>query len=437
MEKDDTDFMDELEAAAELKPSRAANAMLYSVLALIIVFIFWASFFEIEEITRGQGQVVPSRETQVIQSLEGGILQESLVNEGDLVTKGQILMRISDIAFASEERGTEAKFNSLQIKKTRLRAEAAGEDFVLDEDLAATSPDVAKNEMAHYLSRQRELENALSISRDKVKAAHAGIKETQADIDRFKDKAGLLHQELKITKEMVAQKAMPKIEEIRLRRELSEIDGQLNAAEERLPGLQAELSAAKRELEDQTDKFRSQALGELNEVETQISQLKESLKSIEDRVYRTELRSPVDGTVNNIAIKTIGGVIEPAQKLIEIVPLDDELKIIAKVRPSDIAFLEIGQLVKVKISAYDPQIYGSLDGKLVRIGANSVTDNEGNIFFEIEVRTERNFLGTPERPLPIRPGMVADTEVITGHRTIMHYLTKPVRRAWSRALRER
>ncbi|MBU0859054.1 MAG: HlyD family type I secretion periplasmic adaptor subunit, partial [Alphaproteobacteria bacterium] len=244
-------------------------------------------------------------------------------------------------------------------------------------------------------------------------------------------------QELNITSEMVRQQAVPKLEEIRLRRELSDSQGQLKAEQEKQNGLKAELGAAQKQLKDQDDKFRSQALGELSAVETEMAQLNESLKSIGDRVYRTELRAPVDGIINNIALKTIGGVIEPAHKLIEIVPVDDELKIIAKVRPSDIAFLKVDQPVKVKISAYDPQRYGALDGKLVRIGANSVTDRDGNIFFEIEVRTDKNYLGSAEHKLPITPGMVASTEVITGKRTIMEYLMKPVLRARDRALRER
>lgn len=156
-----------------------------------------------------------------------------------------------------------------------------------------------------------------------------------------------------------------------------------------------------------------------------------------DRVYRTELRAPVDGIVNNVAIKTIGGVVEPAQRLVEIVPVDDELKIAARVRPSDIAFLDVGQDVKVKISAYDPQRYGSLPGKLMRVGANSVTDNDGNVFFEIEVRTDKNYMGTADNPLPITPGMVAETEIITGKKTIMDYILKPILRARDRALTER
>lgn len=433
----DSEFMHELEAAAHLRPNRTSNLLLISIGALILFFLIWASCSRIDEITRGEGQVVPTQEIQVVQSLEGGILAELLVAEGEQVKKGQILMRVSDVMYASEERGAEAKDAGLRAKKARLTAEANGQDFAIPADIAEKWPDIARNERALYESRQQELKNAKAILQDKITSAESGLSETAAQISRLQNNAGLLQQELNITSEMVKQQAVPKLDEIRLRRELSDTQGQVKAQQEKQEGLKAELSAAQNQLKDQDDKFRSQSLGELAETETQIAQLSESLKSIGDRVSRTELRAPVDGIVNNIALKTIGGVIEPAHKLIEIVPTDDELKIIAKVRPNDIAFLKVGQPVKVKISAYDPQRYGALDGKLVRIGANSVNDREGNIFFEIEVRTDKNFLGKPDHPLPITPGMVAHTEVITGKRTIMEYMLKPILRARDRALRER
>lgn len=356
---------------------------------------------------------------------------------GDFVKKGQVLVRIRDIAFSSEERGVEAKSTALRAKRARLTAEANGSPFVLPEDIIEKAPKIAENESALYESRQEELRNAKSIFENKISAAEAQIAETSADMKRIKDSRALLNQELEIVQEMVRQKAMPKLEEIRLQREVSNLAGQFRANEEKLIGLQAELAAARKELEDQDDKFRSQALGELNEVQTQIRQLAENLKSIEDRIFRADLRAPVDGIINHIAVKTIGGVIEPAHKLIEIVPVANELKIVAQVRPSDIAFLEPGQTVNVKISAYDPTIYGQLKGRLVRIGANSVTDREGNAFFEIEVRTDKNYLGTEENKLPITPGMVAETQVVTGKRTIMTYLLKPLLRARANALRER
>lgn len=434
---DDTEFMDELAAATRLRPHMASNIMLLSIAGLIAFFIIWASFSEIEELTRGSGQVVPSREVQVVQSLEGGVLAELLVAEGDRVEAGQVLMRISDVQFAAEERGIEARLWSLSAKRARLLAEAQGTALVLPPEIAENAPDIVANERALYESRQQERRNAVAILESRIDQINAEIAETNAETVRLRQNRASLNEELTITAEMVRQRAVPRLEEIRLRREISDVDGKLNVNAEKLPGLQAQLRATENERADLDDKFRTQALGELNEVETELQQLRESIASAGDRVFRTELRAPVDGIVNNIALKTVGGVVEPAQRLIEIVPVDDELKIIARVRPSDIAFLRPGQDVMVKITAYDPQRYGSLNGALVRIGANSVTDRDGNVFFEIEVRTDKNYLGEDDHPLPITPGMVAETEVITGQRTIMEYLTKPIVRARDRALTER
>ena len=434
---EDIEFMEELEAAVRLKPSATSNLMLASIGALVVIMMGWMSFSQIDEITHGEGQVVPSSEIQVVQSLEGGVLKELLVTEGEAVKKDQPLLKISDVAFASEERGTAAKQESLLVKKARLEAEANGKQFEIPEGLAEKVPAIARNEEQLYQSRQRELANAKDILDSRISSAEAELSEVNAKITRLTQSRKLVQQELEITRKMVEQRAVPKLDEIRLSREVNDIGGQINEAGQQRQGLQADLAAARKEREDQESKFKSQALGELNDVQTQLSQLNESLTAIGDRVDRSELRSPVDGIVNKIAIKTIGGVVEPAMKLVEIVPTDDKLKIIARVPPSDIAFLHPGQPVKVKISAYDPQRYGALDGELVRIGANSVTDSKGNIFFEIEVRTKENYLGDKDAPMPITPGMVAQTEIITGERSILGYLMKPVLRAKDKALTER
>lgn len=434
---DDTEFMDELEAATRLRPTKTSRLMLMSVTALVGIMVVWAATSKIDEMTHGEGQVVPSTEIQMVQSLEGGVLQEILVREGEVVTKGQPLLKISDVAFASEERGSEVRRESLIAKKARLDAEANGTAFKLPGDIVQKNPQIARGEEDLYKSRQTELENAKSILNNRIERAQSQLAEVGAKISRLSQSKKLVQEELTITSKMVEQRAVPKLDEIRLSRELNDISGQINEAAQERSGLEAELRSARKEREDQDSKFRSQALGELNDVETQLSQLKESLTAIGDRVDRSELRSPVDGVVNKMMLKTIGGVVEPAMRLVEIVPMDDELKIVARVAPSEVAFLRPGQKVKVKISAYDPQRYGSLDGELSRIGANSVTDSKGNIFFEIEVHTEQNHLGTKENPLPITPGMVAQTEIITGERSILEYLMKPVIRAKDKALTER
>lgn len=433
----ETDFMSELEAATRMRPSNAALCLFFSIAALMVSIFVWASLAKVEEITRGQGQVVPTQDIQVVQSLEGGILEELLVSEGQQVKKGQVILRISDVQFSSEERGTEARSLSLRAKKARLEAEARGGEFSLSKDITEKAPKIAANERSLYESRQKELQNTYAILDSRINKASADLSEVKAQINQFYSSRKLLNDELKITRELVRQRAAPKIDEIRLNREINDLSGQINALSERKKSLEAELKVTKKERSSQLDKFQSQALGELNQVETDISSLKESLTSIGDRVDRAEIRAPVDGIVNRVAIKTLGGVIEPAMQLAEIVPLDDELKILARVLPGDIAFIRPGQAAKVKITAYDPQKYGSLDGELTRLGASSVTDSEGNIFFEVEVRTDKNYMGEADNPLPITPGMVAEVEVITGKRTILEYLMKPILRARDRAFTER
>lgn len=435
--KKDSEFMSQLQAATALRPSTPIMIMYFSVATLIVLALIWASFAKVDQVTRAHGQVVPTQEVKYIQSLEGGIMQELLVSQGQEVKKGDTLMRISDVQASAEERGTEARFLALRAQKERLKAESGGTKFNIPAEIMEKTPQIAKNEIALYESRQKELQNAHNILDDRIKRASAGMAETEAQINRLSQSKNLLSKELSMTKEMVAKRAVPKLEELRLERELSDIAGQINESAQRKNALAAELQVARRERESQDDAFKSQALAELTKVEADIAALEENLVSISDRVDRAELRSPVDGIVNKILLTTIGGVVEPAMRLMEIVPLDDELKITAKVMPNDIGFLKIGQKAKVKITAYDPQIYGTLDGTLVRIGANAVPDQEGKMYFEIEVKTEKNHLGTVEKPLPISPGMVANVDIITGKRTIMHYLLKPIFKARENALTER
>lgn len=433
----DTEFMDDLDALKLLTPSRAANLFLYTICGLVVFFFLWAAFSKVDEISRGMGQVVPSINAQIVQSLEGGIVQELLVKEGDRVQKDQVLLRLRDISFASEERGTAAKLLSLQARKARLEAEANGTPFVLPDDLKAKAPKIASTEEQLYKSRQEEYNNALTMIDNKNSNVASQIDELNAQMAKDSQNVNLIQKELTITRRMVEQKAVPQLEAIRLERQLNEVQGGLREAKERKAGLEADLKTASKEKKDQADKFKSQALGELNVTETELTGLEESLKNLGDKVNRAEIRSPVDGIVNNIAVTTVGGVVEPAMKLAEIIPVGDDLKITARIAPNDIAFLKVGQSARVRISAYDSQRYGYLDGELIRVGANSVQGAEDKVYFEIEVRTTKNYLGDAAHPLPITAGMVAEVDVITGKKSILEYLLRPVLRLKDRALTER
>ncbi|TVQ83635.1 MAG: HlyD family type I secretion periplasmic adaptor subunit [Micavibrio sp.] len=436
MAKPELGYFSEMEEAARLKPHWTSTVLMLTIVAFVLWMIGWAAVAEVDERVRGLGRVMPSSDVQTVQSLEGGILSALLVQEGERVERGQVLMRIDDILFASEGRGIEAQLMSLQIRKARLEAEAEGRDFVLDEELRERMTLIAENEEKLYVSRKEELETALQIIAHEEAESRANLEEVRASINKLSQSRDSLRQELTIAEGLVARRAMPEIEKLRLERQYNETRGNLATAVQAREGLTARLNAVLQRREERLSAFRSQVLGELGETETRIAAISETLRSAEDRISRTELRAPVDGIVKRIALKTVGGVVEPAQRLIEIVPVEDELMIRSRVRPEDIAFLTPGQRVRVSITAYDAQIYGSLWGVLERIGADAVRESDGTMYFEIDVRTESNNLGTDDQPLYISPGMVAETEVITGKRTILSYLLKPVRRMADRAFTE-
>jgi adhesin transport system membrane fusion protein len=431
------EYMNAVEEARALSASATSRLFLLLIAALVVIFVLWASIFEIDELTRGSGQVIPSQEKQIIQSLEGGILKELLVKEGDRVEKGQVLLRVSDLAFASEARGGAAQLFALKLKQARLESEINATDFTVSDALTEQNKTLVENEISLYRSRQEELANTVSIFEGRRQKSMANSAENAAVIEKETKNLALLNEELRATEKMVASRAMSKLDLTRLKRRVNEVQGNLNEAKEKAVGLAAEINALSLEAKQKKDMFRTQALGELGEVKTHRVGLEESLKSIGDVVDRSSLRAPVAGIVNAVSIKTIGGVIEPAKPLIEIVPMGDDLKISAKISPNDIAFISLDQKVKVRISAYDAQRYGLLNGKVSRIGASTISDAEGNVYFEVEVETDQNFLGSAANKLPVTPGMLADIDIITGRKTILSYLLRPVLRLKDRSFRER
>jgi membrane fusion protein, adhesin transport system len=438
MKGEDLDFMSDLAASANLKPSRASNLLLWGIAGFFAWAFIWAAFAKVDERVHGTGQVMPSSDIQTVQSLEGGILSELSVAEGDHVKKGQVLLRIDDIQFASEGRGIEAQMTALKARQARLKSETSGADYAPDPAIAQKYPDIAANEEKLYLSRKQQLESSLGVLRDEVREAEANLSEVQANIAQFSRSRDLLNDEMKITRRLVEQKAVPEIEKLRLERALNEAQGNLASALQGKASLEARLSGAKRKEEGKRSEFRSLALAELNDAESRLTSIGASLDTVNDKVDRAGLKSPVDGIVQKVHVRTLGGVVQPAQKLVEIVPETDDLLVRARIAPADVAFLKPGQPVRVTVTAYDPQIYGTLEGRLERIGAGTVENQRGEPFFEIDVRTLKNALDNAGgRALPILPGMVAEADVIVGRRTILTYLMKPVLRAKDKAFTEK
>ena len=415
MQQTDFAFANDVRAAVDLRTPRTSRMLLASSLALLVSALVWAHFAVLDEVKRGAGRVVPSRQMQVVQSLEGGIVSALEVRDGDIVRQDQVLVRIADTKFASELGEVTERRGAMTARVTRLEAELKGlvaPDF--SEDLRRTAHGAVQAETSVFETRARKLADDIDVL-------------TQQET-RLSQTLTLLNREVELTRRLYEQKVVPEIEWLRLTRQATEMRGQL-----------AETQARKVNVKTA---FRSQADEDLAKSRGDLAVLEENIKSAQDRVRRADLKSPVYGIVNKINVTTIGAVVQPGASLMEIVPLEDTLLVEGRIRPQDIAFIRPHQDAVVKISAYDSNVYGSLKGKVERISADTIAEDKGpkeekETFYRVTVRTETNHLGTAENPLPIIPGMIATVEVLTGQKTVLDYLIKPARMLRDEALRER
>ena len=415
--------------------SRFAHVLLFVIAAFLVTFVLWARNARLDEVTRGEGRVIPSSRIQVVQNLEGGILAKIHVNEGAVVEIGQVLLRIDNVAAASSLRESRLKYLALTAAVARLEAEAAGRDGIeFPKEVLTGSPSIAGNERDLFTARRTQLRQQIQILRDQVTQKRQEITELTAKVAQNKRAFDLARQELDILRPLVDRGISPKLEFLRVRQKILELETLVESVTLAIPRTRSALREAERRIGERRSAFRAEAQRELNDRQTERDGVRETVAAGTDRVTRTEVRSPVRGTVNKIFINTIGGVIQPGQNLVEIVPLEDTLLIEAKIRPADRAQLFPGLKAVVKISAYDPTVYGGLDAVLIEISADTIADPDGESYYRIRLRTDANNLG-PDKP--IIPGMTATAEILTGRKTVLDYLLKPIIKARNSALRER
>ncbi|WP_113627988.1 HlyD family type I secretion periplasmic adaptor subunit [Pectobacterium peruviense] len=423
-------------AMAEDSP-RSIRFTLWAIGAFFLFFILWAGLANIDEVTRGDGKAIPSSRLQKIQNLEGGIITEMFIREGQVVNAGDPLLRLDDTRFASNVGETEADRLALLSRIERLSAEISGQELVLSEEITTQAPKVAAGEKELYNSRRQQLHNEISGLEEQLIQRRQELRDFSAKEIQFRNSLGLLQQEIKMSEPLIAEGAISKVEVLRLRRAEVETRGQLDSIKLSIPRAESAIKESENKIEETRSRYKSEALSQLSEAQTNLNKIEATGKALEDRVNRTLVVSPVRGIVQQVLVNTIGGVIQPGSDLVEIVPLDDKLLVEAKIRPQDIAFLHPGQDAIIKLTAYDYTIYGGLKGQLEQISPDTVTDKEGNSFYIIRLRTDKNYLGSADKPLLIIPGMVASVDIITGKKTILSYLLKPIIRAKAEALRER
>ena len=436
-QKPDTEFMPEVDGTLLEDSPTLARITVWLVSLLLLTALVWAKFAVLEEVTMGEGKAIPSSKIQVIQNLEGGIVAEIFVREGQLVNKGDVLLRLDDTRFLSNRGESDADRMALTARLERLQAEAAGRPLEMPAEITLKAPQLVEDELALYNSRQDRLHSEQRTLNEQLRQKTQELAEFSSKQQQYRSRLGLIQQELNMSQPLVSSGAISEVEILRLRRSAVEMRGSLDATTLAIPRAQAGISEIKSKMEESELAFRSDAFKELNEVRTELQKITASSLAIEDRVSRTTVQSPVHGIIKQLKVNTIGGVVQPGSDLLEIVPLEDNLLIEAKVRPQDVAFLHPGQKAMVKFSAYDYTIYGGLKANLELISADTITDEEGNSFYLIQVRTNKNHLGSDAHPLLIIPGMIATVDIITGEKSVLDYLLKPVLKARAEALRER
>ncbi|WP_375748914.1 HlyD family type I secretion periplasmic adaptor subunit [Vibrio sp. HN007] len=449
------DYLDDKTAALLLKTPKNARILLWVMVLFFAFAVGWASWAQIDKVTVGEGKIIPSSQLQVVQNLEGGLVKQILVREGQQVEEGQQLILIDDTRFRSDFREREqqvlnltasvlqlsASINSVQINENVADSEWE-KSVQLDFNKLAFPPQLEESRLqlvqrqkAEYKQDLENLQNQLSVLNQQVKQKQQDLVELRARAKNLRQSYNFAQRELEITEPLALEGVVPKIELLKLERQVNDTRREMTSTELKIPTLTSAIEEAKLSRIDAALKFRSEQQEKLNQAQDQLSALTESTVGLEDRVNRTIVVSPVKGTIKKLHINTVGGVIQPGMDIVEVVPSEDTLLVEAKIAPKDIAFLRPGLHAIVKFSAYDFTRYGGMDGTLEHISADTIQDEEGNSFYLVRVRTdETKFGGTEE--LPIIPGMTASVDIITGKRTVLDYILKPIISAQKTALRE-
>ena len=437
----DLDYMRSTSAAMLEQTPKQSRALLYGIMMFFIVIFTWAAYAELDEVTKAAGKVIPSQKVQVIQNLEGGIIAEILIKEGQLVKKGQVLLRIDDNSFESNFMESKLRYLEMLAKTARLKAEAEGlERFTVPEEVLKEKPKLAINEQSLFKNHMRGLKNSLQVLRHQTHKFRLELSEAKSKAVQIKKNLKLAKREMRIIKPLYKSGAVSQVKLIQVERQVLGYESEYDGVKTSLPRLSVAIKESQEKEKELTSNFQSKSREELNSTLAEIPRILESIESLQDKLTRTSVRSPVKGTIKQLLVNTIDGVIKPGMNLIEIVPLDDALVVEAKIRPADIAYIFPGQKAKVKITAYDSSKYGSLDAEVIFISADSIKDDTGGkeeTFYRVKVKTDKNYLESYGKELPIIPGMITEVDILTGKKTVLDYLFKPILRAQDKALTER
>lgn len=440
----DGDFMDDVRQATLRGANPAAKLLFYTMLTFVGVFFLWAALAPLDEMTHAQGQVIPSGKIQAVGSPEGGVVQEILVHAGQIVEPGQALVRLNDSTAAAGVGEKVSRRDYLQANIARIQAELNNTPLTFDDDFKTKNAELVDDTTKLYNNRKNELESTTNVFKEQLEQRKQELNDARRKTSSLNEALGLAQKEYDMTKPYLDSGAISKVDVLRLERAVVEARKDFNTAQTSIPAAEAAVREADGKLSEGVLKFQNDERDELGKLTDEFNRLGQGMKADTNRVDQALLKSPIRAEVKQVLVNTIGQAVQPNANIVELVPIDETLLVEAKVKPSDIAFIRPGLPAKVKLTAYDFSIYGGLDGTVESLSGDSFTDDKGTrkpgepeTYFKAQIRTKRNFLLHRGEHLPIMSGMVATVDIVTGRRTILQYLLKPLNKAREDALTER
>lgn len=428
-----------LSAWVSAPPHSAFRTLTRIVMVILAVFLIWANLASLQEVSVAEGEVVPQEQIQSVQHLEGGIIEKISVVEGNHVNIGQPLIQLNVSAFVASKEDAQINLQTLQLKKERLNCEAEGkESFVLPELMQQFRSELVHAEMQAFEGHKQELQSRLQVLEEQISQRELDVKQLETERESISGNLALLHEKLRISTDLVKDKLTSQLDHLQLQSDVKELEGRLNIINVAIPRAQAALAEATERHNNEILASRNESLKELNGVEAEIAKMQELLTRATDQVTRTTITSPINGIVKSLKTHTIGGVVQPGETIMEIVPSSKNLLIEARLNPKDIGFVKVGQPALSKFLTYDYARYGGIEGQVTSLSADSHTDPKtGEVYFVVKVRTDRNYLGANESSMPITAGMQATVDIETGEKSVMEYLLKPVIKVKHESFRER
>ena len=443
---EDLNFVNILHSQKNAKIDSKVLLLFSAILVFFLGAFLWAYFSQIDELTRGEGKVIPSEKIKTIQSLDGGIISEILIKEGSIIKEGQPLMKIDTTRFEASLEENKQTYYHLLVTKARLEIESKLDleneipQIKYSDEVLANANVFAMNDRKLFTSRMEELNSTIKTFKIQLKQKEQEINELNSKATQLKISIALVREEAKTMELLVARQSKSKVDLLKIKRELATLEGELQGTYASIPRAKYAIEEAQNKIVEKLKIFKSEASNELQKINTEIKKYESKLVADEDKLDKTVLSSPVDGIVKQINVNTIGGVVKSGMDLIEIVPQSDILLVEAKIDPKDIAFINPQQKAIVKITAYDFSIYGGLEGKIVEISADSIEDKDNKdktSYYKVVIKTEQNYLEKDKQKLPIIPGMVTTVDIVTGKKSILDFLLKPILKTKANALHER